>query len=539
MTATLSASYWQADTSFEVRETTVPGVLRKAAEQYGARTALVEGTAVPRQDRRRWTFEQLLADSEKVAGALLERFEPGERVACWAPNIPEWVLVELGCGLAGLVLVTVNPAYQAKELEYVLRQSKASGIILADEFRGNPMKAILERVAPGLPVLREQVRFADFAELMASSPASPRFPEVKPHDAVQIQYTSGTTGFPKGALLHHEGLTNNARAFAEIAEITPGETFISPFPLFHTAGCVLGTLGALQSGAALVPVYIADPSLILDLVETERAEVLLGVPTVLLSILESPDLAERDVSSVRVVGSGGAIVPAELVRRCEEVFGARFSVVYGTTECSPLVAQVRLDDSFADKSETLGRPVPQVEVKIVDPESGEVVPCSAVGELCVRGYNVMHGYYDLPEKTAESIDPENWYHTGDLASMDDRGYLRVEGRLKDMIIRGGENIYPREIEDLLFEHAKVAEVAVVGIPDARWGESVAAVVRLLPGETIGESELIAYCREHLAPQKTPQHWEFVDAFPLTASGKIQKFILRDRLTAAAAGQPQH
>jgi fatty-acyl-CoA synthase len=518
----------------EIRETTVPSVLREAAKDFGPLTALVEGTTALPEDRRRWTFGQLLEDSERVAGALLERFEPGERVACWAPNIPEWILFELGCGIAGLVLVTVNPAYRPKELDYVLRQSGASGIFLADEFRGNPMVATLEEVRPQLPALREAIRFADFAEFTASCPASPTFPDVQPMDPVQIQYTSGTTGFPKGALLHHKGLTNNARAFTQITGVEPGDSYVSPFPMFHTAGCVVGTLGCLQAGASHVPVYISDPSLILELVETEQAQVLLGVPTVLLAMLESPDLPKRDVSSVRVIGSGGSTVPAELVRRCEDAFGARFSIIYGSTECSPLVSQVRLDDSFTDKTESLGRPIPQVEVKIADPATGEVLPCDEVGELCVRGYNIMHGYYEMPEQTAESIDTDGWYHTGDLASMDSRGFMHIEGRLKDMIIRGGENIYPREIEDLLFEHPKVAEVAVVGVPDARWGESVAACVRVVPGETVTEAELFAYCREHLAPHKTPKIWDFVESFPLTASGKIQKFVLRQRLAEAGA-----
>jgi fatty-acyl-CoA synthase len=527
----LKASYWPAVRSIDLRETTVGVLLREAAEQFGGTTALVEGTPAPPAERRRWTFESMLADAERVAGALLERFEPGERVAVWAPNIPEWVLLELGAGLAGIALVTVNPAYKAKELEYVLRQSRASGIFLVPEFRGNPMAACLDEVRTGLDGLREAILFPEWAAFVASCPPSPRFPDVQPTDPAQIQYTSGTTGFPKGALLHHRGLTNNARIFATLAGIEPGDVYVSPFPMFHTAGCVIGTLGTLQSGARHVPVYVSEPSLMLELIETERATVALGVPTVLITLLECPDLATRNLSSLRVVLSGGATVPADLVRRIEETLKVRFSIAYGTTECSPLVSQVRLDDSFADKTETLGRPVPQTEVKIADPASGEVVPCGMVGELCVRGYCVMTGYFEMPDETAAAIDEDSWYHTGDLASMDDRGFLRIEGRLKDMIIRGGENIYPREIEDLLFEHPKVAEVAVVGVASARWGEEVAAFVRSAPGERPTSDELAAYCREHIAAQKTPRYWEFVDSFPLTASGKIQKFVLRERFAA--------
>lgn len=530
---TLTSSYWPADESIPLLDTTVGDVLRDSARRYGPTTALVEGTPASPQDRRRWTFDEVHDEAERVAGALLQRFQPGEHIAVWAPNIPEWILLELGAGLAGLVLVTVNPAYKPHELEYVLRQSRTSGIFLVPEFRGNPMAASLEEVRGSLPQLRESILFPEWDDFVASCPPSPQLPVVLPTDAAQIQYTSGTTGFPKGALLTHRGLTNNARIFVTLAGVRAGDTYVNPFPMFHTAGCVLGTLGTLQSGACHVPVYAFDPALMLELIETEKAEIALGVSTVLLALLECPDLADRDVSTLRVVLSGGATVPADLVRRIEHTLGVQFSIVYGTTECSPVVSQVRLDDAFADKTETLGRPVPQTEVMVADPVTNEALPCGSVGELCVRGYCVMAGYYyDMPEKTAASIDADGWYHTGDLASMDDRGFLRIEGRLKDMIIRGGENIYPREIEDLLFEHPKVAEVAVVGIPDERWGESVAAFIRHAPNETPTSDELFAYCREHLAPHKTPCHWQFVDAFPLTASGKIQKFVLRDGFTKA-------
>jgi fatty-acyl-CoA synthase len=533
----LTSSYWPAEDSTPVLETTVGGVLRESAARHGGAAALVEGTPGAAADRRRWTFEEMLADAEQVAGALLERFAPGERLAVWAPNTPEWILLELGAGLAGIVLVTVNPTYKPKELEYVLRQSGSSGVFLVPEFRGNPMAAALDEVRAGLPSLRESLLFPEWDAFLASCPPSPRLPEVKPTDGAQIQYTSGTTGFPKGALLQHRGLTNNARIFATLTGIRPGDTYVNPFPMFHTAGCVLGVLGTLQAGACHVPVYAFDPSLMLELIETERADIALGVPTVLLALLECPDLFERDVSSLRVVLSGGATVPADLVRRIEQSLGVQFSIVYGTTECSPLVSQVRLDDTFADKTETLGRPVPQTEVKIADPNTGQPVPCGTIGELCVRGYCVMTGYYDMPEQTAAAIDSEGWYQTGDLASMDDRGFLRIEGRLKDMIIRGGENIYPREIEDLLFDHPKVADVAVVGVPDDHWGEAVVAFVRGAPGDAPSADELFAYCREHLAPHKTPRHWEFVDAFPMTASGKVQKFVLREHFARSTSPDP--
>ena len=462
-----------------------------------------------------------------VAGALLERFEPGERVAVWAPNIPEWILLELGAGLAGIVLVTVNPAYKPKELDYVLRQSGAAGIFLVPEFRGNPMAASLEEVRPTLPSLREAIRFDDWDAFLGVVPGVAPAPRRAAGDPAQIQYTSGTTGFPKGALLHHRGLTNNARIFATLTGLRARRHLRQPVPdvphrrlrarrARHAAG-----RGLPRARLRVRPV--ADARADRDRAgrhRPRRADRPAGAARV-------PRPPERDVSRVRVVLSGGATVPADLVRRVETTFGCQFSIIYGTTECSPLLTQVRLDDDFVDKTETLGRPVPQTEIKIVGPDTGEVLPCGEVGELCARGYCVMTGYYDMPEQTAAAIDAEGWYHTGDLASMDDRGFLRIEGRLKDMIIRGGENIYPREIEDLLFEHPKVAEVAVVGVPDERWGEAVAAFVRSAPGEAPTAEELFAYCREHLAAPKTPRHWGFVDAFPLTASGKIQKFVLRD------------
>jgi fatty-acyl-CoA synthase len=301
----------------------------------------------------------------------------------------------------------------------------------------------------------------------------------------------------------------------------------------------MGVLGAAQSLAVHVPVLAFDPALVLELIEAERAAVLLGVPTMMIAILDHPDVARRDLSSLRVAVSGGAPVPAELVRRAEARFGVRFSIVFGTTECCPLLTQARLDDSEQDRAETLGSPLPQTEIQIADIATGGPVPVGQPGELCARGYMVLRGYHNAPEATAAAIDAEGWYHTGDLASIDSRGYLRIEGRIKDMIIRGGENIYPRELEELLFAHPAVAEAADVGIPDPRWGEVIAAFVRPAPGQPApAAEELRAYCREHLAPYKTPAHWVFLDAFPMTASGKIQKYKLRESFTEDQSGPPQ-
>jgi fatty-acyl-CoA synthase len=527
---TVATSYWQADTSEPVRETTVGEVLRAAAAAAPQMTAMVAGVPDP-GGRRRWTYAGLLAEAEQAARALSARFAPGERVAVWAPNLPEWVILEFAAGLAGLVLVTVNPAFGPAELAYVLNQSGAAGIFLVPEFR-SPMAKFLDEVRPEVPALREVVYFTGWQEFLASAPAQATLPGVRPDDIAQIQYTSGTTGFPKGAELHHRGLTNNARFWAARMGMQPGDVYVNPMPLFHTAGCGMGVLGVTQTLGVHVPVLAFDPGLVLELLEAERGAVFGGVPTMMIAMLGHPDFERRDLSSVRAAVSGGSPVPAQLVRQVEDRLGVRFSIVFGTTECSPLVTQVKLDAPAQDRAETLGTPLPQTEVMIADAATGQAVPVGQAGELCARGYLVMRGYHDAPEATAAAIDAEGWYHTGDLASLDDRGNLRIAGRIKDMIIRGGENIYPREIEDALFAHPAVAEAVVIGVPDETWGEVVAAYVRPVPGQSAPDpEELRAWCRKRLAPYKTPLHWVFVDAFPMTPSGKIQKFKLRESFSA--------
>ena len=526
---TVATSYWPADTSEPVLETTVGGILRAAAAAGPDMLAMVGGVPDPGQ-RRRWTYAELLAEAEQAARALTARFAPGERVAAWAPNLPEWVILEYAAGLAGLVLVTVNPALRPAELAYVLNQSGAVGLFLVPEFR-SPMAKFLAEIRPEVPALREVIFFTAWAEFLATAPAQALLPKVSPEDIAQIQYTSGTTGFPKGAELHHRGLTNNARFYAGRIGMQPGEVCVNPMPLFHTAGCGMAVLGAAQSLAVHVPVLAFDPALVLELLETERGSMFCAVPTMMIAMLGHPDFGRRDLSRLRVAVSGGSPVPAELVRQVEGRLGVRFSIVFGTTECSPLLTQVKLDAAAEDRAGTLGTPLPQTEIQIADVATGAPVPVGQVGELCARGYLVMRGYHDAPQATAAAIDAEGWYHTGDLASLDGRGYLRIEGRIKDMIIRGGENIYPREIEDVLFDHLGIAEAVVLGVPDQKWGEVVAAFIRPVPGQPEPDpEELRAYCRERLAPYKTPQHWVFVDAFPMTPSGKIQKFKLREGFT---------
>jgi fatty-acyl-CoA synthase len=522
----LIESYWPAtEDGPPLADMTVGDLLRQAAAAAPDADALVEGIA-DAGARRRWTYAELLARSERVARALAARFRPGERLAVYAPNIPEWLLVEFGAGLAGITLVTVNPAFQPREVAYVLGQSRASGVLFQPEFRGNPMGQIVEDVRPDLPELREVVSFTDFDELLASAPDDVQLPEVSPSDPAQIQYTSGTTGFPKGALLHHRGLVNNARLTMDRAGLQRGG-YLNPMPMFHTGGCVMGALGSVATRSKHVLVQQFDPGLCLELVEAERPTFMLGVPTMLIAMMEHPDFAHRDLSALTRVCSGGSLVPADLVRRIEEQLGVSFLIVYGQTEASPVVTMTRPGDEWRDKTESIGQALPHTEVRIADAVTGETVPVGQTGELCTRGYLVMDGYFEMPERTAETIDGDGWLHTGDLCAMDGRGFCTVEGRLRDMIIRGGENIYPKEIEELLFEHPAVAEVAVVGLPDDRWGEVVGAFVRTAAGAQVGRQELFAHCREHLAPHKTPKVWVFVDDYPLTASGKIQKFVLRE------------
>ena len=528
----LAGAEWTVDRSQPILELTVGELLRATAARVPGTSALVAGAPDP-AERRRYTYGELLEQSERAARALLGRFDPGERVAVWADNIPEWVVLEFAAALAGVAIVTVNPALRARELVYVLAQSRADGLFLVPEYRGADLAGTLDAVRPELPRLRDVVSFADWEAFCASGAPAERLPAVDPGAAAQVQYTSGTTGRPKGAVLSHRGIVNNARLYIDRLGLAKGSVQISPMPLFHTAGCAMSVLGAVANEGTLVLPPFFDPALVLELIEDERADAVLGVPTMLLGILDHPRFAATDISSVRRVLTGGAIVTPALVQRAEAAFDAPVSTVFAQTEASPVITQTAPDDAPDLRATTLGRPLPQTEVKIVDALSGAPVEHDVVGELCTRGYHVMKGYFDDREATAAAIDAEGWLHTGDLASMDALGYCRIGGRLKDMIIRGGENIYPREIEQVLFEHEDVADVAVVGVPDAIWGEQVAAFIRPAEGRTPDPAQLFAYCRERLAPHKAPRHWKVVDAFPLTPSGKVQKYLLRERFVAAA------
>lgn len=529
----LTTSYWPADRTYEIEDDlTVGKLLERTATQVPDRVALVDGLRDP-DARHRWTYAELLAESRAVARFLLGRFAPGERLLVLAPNSARWVVLQMGAGLAGLVLVTANPAYQEREIEYVLRRSAAAGVVLADEYRGHDLLATVTRLAKDIPSVRAIVRFADWDDLLATGSPDTVLPDVDAATAAQIQYTGGTTGFPKGVLLHHRGICNTPNLVLTQCGMALGDVWLNAMPLFHVGGCVTTCLGIVARQGTHVVAPEFEPGLVLELLESERANMGLFVPTMLIRMLDHPGFAERDMSSVHTLVSGAAPVPAELIRRTKAAFSCGFTNIYGQTEVSGVVTTTRVDDTPEDQSETIGRPVKQVEIKIADPFDGSTVPLGVEGEIRGRGHQMMIGYLDDPDTTRRTLDDEGWLHTGDLGSMDERGYLRITGRLKDMIIRGGENISPREVEDVLFEHPEVAEAVVLGLPDDDLGEVVAAVVRTVPGAAVTPEELRQYCRSEIARFKAPSVWFFVDAYPTTAAGKIQKFALRDAIVAGS------
>jgi fatty-acyl-CoA synthase len=527
----LTTSYWEAEPSSGVRDITLGGLLRSAAAAQPDRLALVDGVADPAL-RRHWTYSEFLADTESAARALLARFSPGDRIAIWAPNSAEWVILQQAIAMAGMVVVAINPAYRAHELEYVLAQSGAVGMVYCETYRGMNLSTVVAEVLPQTPALRELIRFEDWKEFTASGDPQREFPIVQPTDPVQIQYTSGTTGFPKGALLHHKGIVNEASFVGERAGMTDGGVCINAMPMYHIGGGAVTELQTISFHGTYVVMPAFDAALTLELFETYHGTHSLMVPTMLIAVLEHPDFGTRDLSSAVTIMSGASAVAESLVHRVMEQFGCQFSILFGQTEMHGVISQTRVNDSPADQATTVGQPLPELEVKIVDPETDETVAIGEQGEIYCRGYQNMLGYYQLPEQTAETIDAEGWLHMGDLGTMDERGFLKITGRVKDMIIRGGVNLYPREIEELLFQHPDIAEVAVLGVPDATWGEQVAAVIRLKNASVKPTpEELKAWCRERISAHKAPSQWFFAETYPMTPSGKVQKFVLLEQITA--------
>lgn len=523
----LTESYWPLDASRPLLNITVGELLQQAAADAPETTALI--SVAPGRGPRTWTYAELRHDAEHAASWLLERFSPGEHVAVWAPNVPEWIVLQYGAALAGLVLVTTSPALRTAELSYALDKSHAAGVFHVGDLRGTDMASVVQEVLPKVPGVREAVRLEGWLDDVRRVPRCTELPEVDPQSPTQIQFTSGTTGSPKAAILKHMAMVTNAALVRERCGASIDATFATALPLFHTAGCGLSGMGSIHGRATLVLAEVFDPTTLLNAMQDHRAVILGAVPAMLHGLLAHPQIESFDLNSLEVVMSGGDLVPPLLVDAWAKLCGARASAVYGQTELSPIVCQTRPNDERADNLFTAGQPLPQVEVRILDPESGETQPTGVAGEICARGYQCMAGYLDMPEETAKTIDVEGWLHTGDLGSMDSRGFVTITGRLKDMIIRGGENIYPREIEDVLLTHPAVTNAVVLGLEDEAWGETVAAVVQLSADDAPSGRELHDFVRQHLAPHKTPKSWYATQDLPLNSMGKLQKFRLRDRI----------
>ena len=510
---------------------TIGAALRRTAGEHADREALVD---VP--GARRWTWAQLDADVDRVCAGLLGLgLGAGDRLALWSPNVAEWVLVQYATARLGVVLVTVNPAYRAHELAYVLQQSGAAVLVAAQRHKSSDYRAMVEQVRAECPALQHVVLLADASwDALLNAPAADLAEAeraLRPDDPINIQYTSGTTGFPKGATLSHRNILNNGLFVGELCGYTPEDRICVPVPFYHCFGMVMGNLGALtHASCVVIPAPSFEPVATLRAVEQERCTSLYGVPTMFIAEL-AEGVASYDLSSLRTGIMAGSPCPAEVMKQVIGDMGMTdVTICYGMTETSPVSTQTRADDDLERRVSTVGRVHPHVEVKVVGPD-GEVVERDTTGELCTRGYSVMLGYWDEPERTAEAVDADGWMHTGDLATMDEAGYLRIVGRIKDLVIRGGENIYPREVEEFLYTHPDVADVQVVGVPDPRYGEELLAAVRLREGASVTEEELREFCRGRIAHYKVPRYVRFVDEFPMTVTGKVQKFKMREQAVA--------
>lgn len=509
-----------------MQEVSVGDFLRSAVQSAPDAVALIEGAPDPAA-RRRWTYEKLFSEAETCARALLSRYEPGDKVAIWAPNVPEYQVLQYGVALAGMTLVTINPTFRVPEAQYVIDSSGAACCFTVEEFRGrSPLQSALEvqRAAAGL---RDVFTFSHWGEFLTDGQNLLPLPRVDPRSPAQVLYTSGTTGLPKGAMLPHVGMTNNIPVAAR--RIAAGNqapsVWMVVLPMFHLAGCVVAALGSVAMRGAVLSVLNFEPELALRLIEQERVTTTNLVSTMMLAMLQHPSFPERDVSSLHSVYLGGGPIPPALVRRLERDLGIIPIIGYGMTEAA-VVTTTTADDTPEDRESTCGSAVPGAEVRIVHPETGQVLGCGQVGEVQTRGDHTMIGYLGNPAATAAAFTDDRWMRTGDLCVLDERGYLKVVGRAKEMIIRGGENIYPREIEDELVRHEALAEAAVIGLPDDYYGEVVAAFVRLRDGYQVSATELRASLKERLTGHKVPTRWYFVDEYPKTPSGKIQKGELR-------------
>ena len=554
MTA-LEKSYYCGASTTQIIYETIGGFFDRVANEHPHNPALVL-----RHQNVDWTYSELKQRVDQLAAGLISLgIEPGDRVGIWGPNSAEWVLTQLATAKIGAIMVCINPAYRLYELEYALNKVECKALITDEQFKTsdylgmlNTLAPELEQSSPGqleaakLPHLKHVIRMGsakrpgmyNFDEICARasdhdlSALAALQSKLKPDDAINIQFTSGTTGNPKGATLSHCNILNNGYLTGEAMRLTPDDKLCIPVPLYHCFGMVLAVLACVSHGSTMVfPGEAFDPEQTLQTVQDEQCTALHGVPTMFITELDHPNFGHFDLSSLRTGIMAGAPCPVEVMKRViSQMHMQDILIAYGQTELSPINNMTLPDDSLERRTETVGRAMPWVEIKIVD-EAGHVVPVGQKGEICTRGYSVMQGYWNDPEKTAETIDTSGWLHSGDIATMDASGYVRIVGRIKDMIIRGGENIYPREVEEFLYQHPAISEVQVFGIPDEKMGEEVCAWIQLNEGADLTADDVKAYCKDQITHFKVPRHIRFVSEYPMTVTGKIQKFVMRDEMLA--------
>lgn len=552
-------AYTAGDTDVPLLEETIGENFERVAAEFPFHDALIEAAAVPGGDARRWSYTKMNDDVDRLARALLASgVAKGDRVGIWSPNCAEWTLLQYATAKAGAILVNVNPAYRSHELEFVVRQNGMRVLVAAPSDRNSDYVGMARQALAGCPDLQELVFLPDhlvegldagdpqsdqeltYAELLKRADAvghsglKARMAELDPHDPINLQYTSGTTGFPKGATLTHHNILNNGYSIGELLGYTEDDRVVIPVPFHHCFGMVIGNLAALSHGAAtIIPGRGFTPAAALEAVQDFGGTSLYGVPTMFIAELALPDFSSYDLSTLRTGVMAGSVCPVEVMNRViAEMHMVDVAICYGMTETSPVSTMTRNGDTMRQRTETVGRTMPNLESKIVDPGSGEVLERGEIGELCTRGYAVMKGYWDQPDKTAEAIDADGWMHTGDLARMDQDGYVVIEGRIKDMVIRGGENIYPREIEEFLFTHPAIQDVQVIGVPDDTYGEELMACIILKPGaEPLDTGAVADFCRGKLAHYKIPRYVDVRESFPMTVSGKIRKVEMREEAVA--------
>jgi fatty-acyl-CoA synthase len=526
-------SHEHGPTDVALLDETIPANLQRTLAAHGDREALVS-----RHQDIRWSYDEFGERVRQLAKSMIQAgLEIGDRVGLWAPNYAEWTLVQYATAEIGVILVNVNPAYRTHELSYALNQSGCRWLIAAPEFKTSNYVEMVASITDEVPSLERSVFFwsddwnalAEGTELVSDAALASRRDSLQPDDAINIQYTSGTTGFPKGATLTHKNILNNGYFTTELQGITHEDRLCIPVPFYHCFGMVMGNLGCTSHGATMViPGDAFDPTAVLEAVQAERCTSLYGVPTMFIAELGHPDFDSYDLSSLRTGVMAGSPCPVEVMKQCvDRMHMVDVTICYGMTETSPVSTQTLPDDSLHHRTATVGKAHPHVEVRIADAETGETVERGVTGEFCTRGYSVMTGYWNDPDKTADAIDADGWMHTGDLAVMADDGYCNIVGRIKDMVIRGGENIYPREIEEFLYGHPDVEDVQVIGVPDVKYGEELMAWVKLRPDATVTPDELRDFCRGKIAHYKVPRYIKLVEEFPMTVTGKVRKVEMRE------------